>query len=195
MAAYPALGSMQQGAGPVVLTGALFAPISTSTYTQLKNSAATFCGLTVNTVGTTSTATFYDGISATVTMDIATDIIAWAAHPFAIGGAVRFRTTGGLPTGLTAGTTYYVSSVSYTADSFRVADTQAHAIAGTNTIALTGTQSGVHTGWDVTRKIGAWTTVAQSNLPLGPQGAQCPNGLFAVTADGGGAADLTVFYL
>ena len=61
------------------------------------------------------------------------------AHGYAVGDAVRFATTGALPTGIVAGTTYYVKTVP-TADTFTVALTPEGAV-----IATTGTQSGTHT--------------------------------------------------
>jgi hypothetical protein len=59
---------------------------------------------------------------------------------------VNFTTTGALPTGLVAGTTYYVTSgASLQAGSFQVSTTLANAFAGTS-INTSGTQSGVQTG-------------------------------------------------
>lgn len=84
--------------------------------------------------------------SAVVTLTIASPtVISWTAHALAAGAGVKFATTGALPTGLTAGTTYYVSTASLATDTFRIADTQAHALAGTNSINTSGSQSGVHT--------------------------------------------------
>lgn len=51
-------------------------------------------------------------------------------------------TTGALPTGLTEGTTYYVSSASLGANSFQVADTAAHGVAGTDSINTSGSVTG-----------------------------------------------------
>lgn len=173
--------------------GNAFKNILTSTYTQVKTGLGVLAGLTVNTGGTTSTVALYNGTSSAVTMTIATPgVISWPAQPFVAGGGVKFTSTGALPTGLTIGTTYYVSSAGLAAGSFRVADTAAHAIAGTNTINTSGSQSGVHTGWDVSDPIGTYPTTTAG---LSPQiGAQFSQGLFVVTADGGGAADVTVLY-
>jgi len=107
---------------------------------------------------------------------------------------VVFTTTGALPTGLTAGTTYYVSTVGLTANAFSVADTKAHALAGTNTITTSGSQSGVQTAWDVTLPIGTFSTAAQANLPLGTNGVLFQNGLIVSATDGGGAANLTILW-
>lgn len=196
MSGFPNLGALQAQAAPMFLAGANFANITASVNTQVKAGAAALCGITVNTAGTTSACALYDGISATVSITIATPgVVSWTGHPFAIGGAIKFTTTGALPTGLTANTTYYVSSAGFTGNTFRLAPSLSDALAGTNTINTSGSQSGVHTGWDVSRKIATFTTTAQANLPIGVNGVQCPNGIIAITTDGGAAADITVSYL
>ena len=83
----------------------------------------------------------------TVTISIATPgVITWAAHYLPAGSPVIFSSTGTLPTGLVSGTTYYVSyDGNYSWTAFAVAATQADALAGINSIAMTGTQSGVQT--------------------------------------------------
>jgi len=64
-----------------------------------------------------------------------------SAHGLATGDAVTLTTTGALPTGLTAGTTYYAVYVS--SSTFSLATTRANALAGTK-ITTSGSQSGVH---------------------------------------------------
>jgi hypothetical protein len=82
--------------------------------------------------------------SAVVTATIATPgVITWTGHGLSVGDAISFSTTGALPTGITAGTTYYVKTV-IDANSFSIAATS-----GGSAIATTGTQSGVHTGTTV----------------------------------------------
>lgn len=77
--------------------------------------------------------------SSTVTMTVAAPcVVTWNSHGKANGTAVVFTTTGALPTGLTVGTTYYVSGAA--TNTFNVAAT----IGGT-AITTTGTQSGTHT--------------------------------------------------
>lgn len=78
--------------------------------------------------------------TATVTFNTTTDVINWTAHGLVAGDAVRFYTTGALPTGLTANTTYYVIASGLTADVFKVATT-----AGGAAINLSGTPSGTNT--------------------------------------------------
>ncbi|MCY1241133.1 hypothetical protein D9M72_540200 [compost metagenome] len=81
--------------------------------------------------------------TSTVTITVATPgVVAWNAHGLAAGTPVKFTTTGALPTGLTAGTTYYV--VNPAANDFQVAATPGGAAINT-----TGTQSGVHTATTV----------------------------------------------
>lgn len=76
----------------------------------------------------------------TVTMTIGNPtIITRISHGLSAGDLIVFSTTGSLPTGLVAGTTYYVISSGLTADSFRVAATS-----GGTQIVTSGTQSGVH---------------------------------------------------
>jgi hypothetical protein len=77
--------------------------------------------------------------SGAVTMTIAAPgVFTQVAHGMAIGTPVKFATTGALPTGLAAGTTYYVVSAP-TADTYTVSAT-----AGGSAITTTGTQSGTH---------------------------------------------------
>ncbi len=95
----------------------------------------------------TPTMTFYSvaGLkgAGAVTITIATPgVITWpAAHGFIANQPIVFTTTGALPTGLVAGTTYFVSATGLTATTFSVSAT-----AGGATIATTGAQSGAHTG-------------------------------------------------
>lgn len=79
-------------------------------------------------------------VASTVTVTIASPgVFTLTAHGFNIGTAVYFSTTGALPTGLTAGTTYYVISAGLTANAFQVS-TQINGTA----VNTTGTQSGAH---------------------------------------------------
>lgn len=78
---------------------------------------------------------------ATVTMTIASPaVVSWTAHGLKAGDPVRFYTTGALPTGVTANTTYYVIAAGLTADSFRFSATL-----GGSAVNTSGAQSGVHT--------------------------------------------------
>lgn len=78
--------------------------------------------------------------SATVTITIATPgVVTWTSHGLSNGQQVVFTTTGALPTGLTAGTAYFV--VNATTNTFQVSATS-----GGSAIATSGTQSGTHTG-------------------------------------------------
>ena len=82
----------------------------------------------------------------TVTITIATPgVVTWTGHPFTEGQAIRFSTSGALPTGITAGTTYYISSAGLTANTFQIAASFSDAIAGTSSVATSGSQSGVQT--------------------------------------------------
>jgi hypothetical protein len=80
---------------------------------------------------------------ATVTI-AAPGVFTWTAHGLAANTPVRFSTTGALPTGIVAGTTYYVSATGIAANTFSVSATP-----GGATITTSGTQSGVHTATTV----------------------------------------------
>lgn len=76
-----------------------------------------------------------------------TDSVAFAggmvvlrSHNLVAGEPIKFATTGALPTGLTAGTTYYVVDASMTPDSFKVSGTS-----GGSPIVFTETGNGSHT--------------------------------------------------
>ena len=77
----------------------------------------------------------------TVTVTIASPAVFSAtAHGLLENDTVVFATTGALPTGLTAGTTYYVIAAGLTADAFEVSTSQGGAAVNTS-----GSQSGTHT--------------------------------------------------
>lgn len=75
--------------------------------------------------------------SFTVTI-AAPGVVTWNAHGLAAGTKVTLSTTGALPTGLVAGTTYYV--VSPATNTFSLAATR-----GGSPITTSGSQSGTHT--------------------------------------------------
>ena len=92
--------------------------------------------------------------TATVTITIASPgVVTWTGHGFQYSTdrtrqdacPVVLTTTGALPTGLTAGTTYYVVPSSITANTFTLATSVANALAGT-AINTSGSQSGTQTG-------------------------------------------------
>lgn len=80
------------------------------------------------------------GSTATVTISNATPgVITWNSHGLVVNRSVVFTTTGGLPTGLTAGTAYYVKTV-LDANTFTVAATPGGAAINTSSAG-----TGVHT--------------------------------------------------
>ena len=121
-------GSNQQNTGPGVVPGSLTSDLA---FVARKNVFFGFSGGNqIVAKGTT--------ITATVTMTIATPaVVTWTAHGLAANTAVTFSTTGTLPTGLTAGTLYYV--LAPTTNTFTVSAT-----VGGAAIPTSGTQSGVH---------------------------------------------------
>jgi len=101
-------------------------------------------------------------VSAVVTITIASPgVVSLTAHGFAANQAVIFSTTGALPTGLTAGTVYYVRNPA--ANTFEVSAT-----VGGASINTSGTQSGVHS----VRKAATWTfSAAAANVDVVGLGA------------------------
>lgn len=93
------------------------------------------------------TGTSNSNANATVTMTIAAPcVVTWTTHKFTVGAAttaIKFTTSGALPTGIVSGTTYYLKAVD--ANTFNIATTVDNALAGTF-ITTTGSQSGTHTG-------------------------------------------------
>lgn len=100
-------------------------------------SKSVLMGLDSNDTSTETAAAVADKTS-TVTITIASPgVVSWASHTLANGDQVRFSTSGALPTGLVAGTLYYV--VNQAAGTFQVSATL-----GGAAIVTTGTQSGTH---------------------------------------------------
>jgi len=86
---------------------------------------------------------FYIGpaLTSTFTVTIASPgVFTSASHGLNIGDTITLTTTGALPTGLTAGTTYYIIATGFTTSTFQVSTVRD----GTAVI-TTGTQSGIHT--------------------------------------------------
>lgn len=77
----------------------------------------------------------------TCTITIATPgVVTLAGHGLVAGDKIKFSTTGTLPTGITAGTTYYVIATGLTTDAFQFSTSSGGAAVNT-----TGTQTGTHT--------------------------------------------------
>lgn len=77
----------------------------------------------------------------TFTVTIASPgVFSKTGHGLTTGDIVQFSTTGALPTGLTAGTNYYIIAGGLTADAFEVSATS-----GGSAVNTSGSQSGTHT--------------------------------------------------
>lgn len=114
--------------------------------------------------------------SSTVTITIASPgVVSWTAHGLPAGTPVAFSTTGALPTGLVANTTYYV--VSPGANDFQVVATVGGAAINTS-----GSQSGVHTAGAGVNN--TWWGYMQAG---GVAGGQFPAWVSAMTLYEGGS--------
>lgn len=100
-----------------------------------------------------------NSVGTTVTITIATPgVVTHTAHGFAANDQVVLSTTGALPTGLVAGTVYFVRNP--TANTYELSATT-----GGASITTTGTQSGTHTARRAFGQTGAMPYVATGNLP------------------------------
>lgn len=103
------------------------------------------------------------GSTSTVTVTIAVPgVFTWNAHGLIVDTPIVFSTTGALPTGIVAGTVYYVSAPG--TNTFSVA-----AAPGGTAITTTGAQSGVHTAIG-SRNYGKDPTVAANTSTDGTSG-------------------------
>lgn len=104
---------------------------------------------------------------ATATITIATPaVITKTGHTLKGIAPVFFTTTGALPTGLVANTTYWTIPSSLTTNTFQVATSPANAAAGT-AVNTSGTQSGTHTCTEQNQLATAVNTVCAINLTAG----------------------------
>jgi len=79
--------------------------------------------------------------TATITVTIASPaVVTYTGHGLLAGSPVRFSTTGALPTGITAGTNYYVISAGLTTNTFEISTS-----VGGSAVNTTGSQSGTQT--------------------------------------------------
>lgn len=98
------------------------------------------------------------GSKATVTAPVASPgVVTDTAHGFSNGQAVAFTTTGALPTGLTAGTFYFI--INQATNTYQLSLT-----AGGSAINFTGSTSGVHTRYSS----GTNETYGNGWIPGGP---------------------------
>lgn len=100
----------------------------------------------------------------TVTLPIASPGIVNVPNTCIAGQQVFFNTTGALPTGLTAGTTYYVIATGLTASGFEVSTS-----AGGSASNFTGTQSGIQYANSNYANATTSFTAAITTAPLPPQ--------------------------
>ncbi len=120
----------------------------------------------------------------TATMTIAAPgVVTSNGHGMALGDKFYFTTTGALPTGVSASTTYYASAIA--ANTFNISTTFSNAIAGTY-VTTTGSQSGTHT-----LNMGGITGVLPSNAANATRmGLMCYS--HGVNYNGGNAPTITL---
>lgn len=113
---------------------------------------------------------YVDSTPATVTITIASPgVVSWASHGLSNGREVVLSTTGALPTGLTAGTVYYV--VNATSNTLELSATKGGAAINTS-----GAQSGVHTAT-------APTWIGDANCPNTISVTKAAERIFAINGE------------
>ena len=126
---------------PLTVTDAML--VSNAPETDYADWSATTAYALADRVVRTTTHRIYESLIANTAAEVVTLTIAapcvvtLADHGFTAGTAIKFSTTGALPTGLVAGTVYY--ALTPAASTFKVSAT-----VGGAAITTTGTQSGVH---------------------------------------------------
>lgn len=135
--------------------------------------------------------------TATITVTIAAPgVVTWNAHGLLDGMTVSFTNSGGaLPTGITAGTDYFITKVD--ANSFKLSTTIANQVAGTF-VTTTGTQSGTHTGENRTQSRGTGAGTSELVLVKGvwlnanniTNGANAQRGTFLGTVATNGSSQI-----
>lgn len=123
----------------------------------------------------------------TVTITIASPaVVSWTGHGLVAGQSLSFSTSGALPTGITAGTQYFVIAAGLGANSFEISATKGGAAINTS-----GSQSGTHTANICVAK-GGTGGLAGTSASLGFGGAGGVAGVGDLTATG--ASGGTSFY-
>lgn len=170
------------------------ATAATGDYTTLTINAA--LSLTIN-----SGATLGSDKAATATVTIASPgVITYSNHRMRPDDGFVFSTTGALPTGITAGTTYYVSATGFTFSTFQFSTTVGGASVNTS-----GSQSGVHTLTWVPKPFRVWIVIANDGGTPRLGAIKCAVGstsiyplqdnvLVSSTAIGAGSDSAAVFY-
>ena len=116
------------------------------------------------------------GPPTTVTISIASPgVVTWTNHGLPAGRKIIFQTTGALPTGITANTTYFVSATGLTANTFQFSATN-----GGASINTSGTQSGTQTS--DTDDADQFTAALAAGLPLECEGTFLVNSLVTVSS-------------
>jgi hypothetical protein len=109
-----------------------------------------------------------------------TNICTATAHGLITGTVGQASTTGSLPTGLTTSTNYYV--INLTANTFSLASTLAHALAGTAiTISGTGSPTNTFTATTLSGSValqGSMDGITYFNLPIRATGDATKSGSF-----------------
>lgn len=142
------LGTITFTGFPFRSTGFTVGPTGITTTTGVADASAQTAGK-VGEVASIHCIVGAAAASATaVTVTIATPgVVTWSSHTFSPSSGLANYTcpinfTGTPPTGITVGTNYYIDGATVSGDTFQISDTAAHALAGTNHVATSGSDGG-----------------------------------------------------
>lgn len=140
----PAVGNLTQLSAAIqALASAAAMPVGTILFATKSTAPTGFLKANGATINRASYPALFAALvkSSTVTISIASPgVVTWNGHQLSANDPVKFTTTGALPTGLVAGTPYYVVGASITPNDFQLSAT-----AGGAAINTSGAQSGAHT--------------------------------------------------
>jgi hypothetical protein len=104
--------------------------------------------------------------TGTATYSGTTNIISWASHGLQINSTVIFTVSGGtILTGLTAGTTYYISATNFTANQFSVSTSIGGGLTSV-TAAGTGTTTGTGQSWFYVQPAGYAANISGNTINM-----------------------------
>ncbi len=161
-ASAPAIGSSTPAAGAFTTLSA------SSGFTGVTDASAGAAGKVGEVVSINCPVNTQAAAATSVTITIASPgVVTWSSHTFVPSTSLANYTCainflGTPPTGIVVGTNYYIIGSTVSGDTFQVADTAAHALAGTNAVNTTGSDGGT------TARLGnlAGTTTAYNSAAL-----------------------------
>jgi hypothetical protein len=167
------------GSGPTTLT---------FTNGQFYNTSYTGTYFITTSANATAGAVYQDQKTVTITIAAPAVGTTSVAHGLIVGQPVSFSTTGALPTGITAATTYFVSAVP-SATTFQISTTS-----GGSSLTTTGTQSGTQTLNMASYTVATGATITGFTSLFTTQSSGYQPGISGTLSKISGTGDSTISY-